>query len=149
MSVVHYGVKPMRAATEKQDVLTIGRLAAATGVHFETIRYYQQLGLMPTPARPSGSVRRYGPDAVKRLHFIKRAQGLGFSLNEVKLLLGLSVGRHCAETRMLAEKKMRMVEEKLAKLRSIRKALSGLIDACGTGQTGKGCPIIESLSLDD
>ena len=139
----------MPKAAKEEESLTIGRLAAATGVHFETIRYYQQLGLMPTPARPAGSVRRYGPDAMKRLRFIKRAQGLGFSLDEVKLLLGLSVGRHCTETRMLAEKKMRMVEEKLANLRAIKKALSGLIGACGTGQSGRGCPIIESLSLGD
>lgn len=129
-----------------ESSLTIGRLAERTGVHFETIRYYQQLGLMPTPARPLGSVRRYGPDAVKRLHFIKRAQGLGFSLDEVKLLLGLSVGKHCAETRALAERKMHMVEEKLANLRSIKKVLTGLIGACGTGKNGRGCPIIESLS---
>jgi len=54
--------------------MTIGRLAEKAGVHFETIRYYQRLGLMPTPARPRGSVRRYGRDAISRLSFIKRAQ---------------------------------------------------------------------------
>lgn len=126
--------------------MTIGRLAAETGVHFETIRYYQRLGLMPTPARPRGSVRRYGKDAVGRLRFIKRAQALGFSLDEVKLLLDLSVGEHCAETRILAEQKMRIVKKKISELRGIQVALDRLIHACGTGQKGRGCPIIDTLA---
>lgn len=126
----------------------IGRLAEETGVHFETVRYYQRLGLMPTPARSYGSVRRYGKDEVSRLRFIKRAQALGFSLDEVKLLLGLSVGTHCAETRTLAEQKRELVEKKISDLRGIQKALDKLIHACGTGESGHGCPIIESLSHD-
>lgn len=126
--------------------MTIGRLAQATGVHFETIRYYQRLGLMPTPAKPHGSVRRYGEDAIGRLHFIKRAQALGFSLDEVKLLLDLSVGEHCAETRTLAEQKMRIVKKKVSELRTIQAALDKLIHACGTGKKGRGCPIIDALA---
>jgi MerR family mercuric resistance operon transcriptional regulator len=126
--------------------MTIGRLAEETGVHFETIRYYQRLGLLPTPNRPRGSVRRYSSDAVERLRFIKRAQGLGFSLDEVKLLLGLAVGEHCAETRTLAEGKLRIVEEKITELRRIEAALRNLIRACRTGGRGRGCPIIEDLT---
>lgn len=126
----------------------IGRLAEVTGVHFETIRYYQRLGLMPTPARNYGSVRRYGKDDISRLRFIKRAQALGFSLEEVKLLLELSVGEHCAETRTLAEQKRELVEKKISDLQGIRKALDKLVHACGTGKRGHGCPIIESLSHD-
>lgn len=128
--------------------LKIGRLAAETGVHFETIRYYQRLGLMPTPARSYGSVRRYGKDEVSRLRFIKRAQALGFSLDEVKFLLELSVGEHCAETRILAEQKRELVEKKISDLRGIQTALDKLIRACGMGKGGHGCPIIESLSHD-
>jgi len=126
--------------------MTIGRLAEQAGVHIETVRYYQHLGLMSMPARPAGSIRRYGPDAVHRLRFIKRAQELGFSLDEVRLLLKLSVGEHCAETRTLAEQKMQLVEKKLSDLRGIRAALDTLIRACGTGRKGHGCPIIENLS---
>src|SRR6266545_1683847 len=126
--------------------MTIGRLVGQTGIHLETIRYYQHLGLMPMPARPAGSIRRYGPDAAHRLRFIKRAQELGFSLDEVKLLLKLSVGEHCAETRTLAEKKRRLVEKKIADLRGIQAALDDLVRACGTGKKGRGCPIIENLS---
>jgi MerR family transcriptional regulator, mercuric resistance operon regulatory protein len=127
--------------------MKIGALAEQTGVHVETIRYYQNLALMPKPARARGSVRRYGSDAVGRLHFIKRAQALGFSLDEVKLLLELSV-EHCAETRSIAEQKKRLVEKKVADLRAIQDALDKLIRACGTGRKGRGCPIIESLSGD-
>lgn len=128
--------------------IKIGRLAERAGVHLETIRYYQRLGLMPTPARDYGSVRRYGEEALDRLRFIKRAQSLGFSLDEVKLLLELSVGEHCAQTRTLAEQKRRLVERKIADLRGMEAALDKLVRACGKGGKGHGCPIIESLSRD-
>lgn len=128
--------------------MTIGRLAEASGVHFETIRYYQRVGLMPRPARPSGSIRRYGSEAADRLRFIKRAQELGFSLEEVKLLLGLSIGQHCAETRRLAEQKKQLVEKKIADLRGIQAALGKLVRACAAGRKGRGCPIIEALSAE-
>lgn len=136
------------AAPKTNAAMTIGRLSGKTGVHVETIRYYQRLGLMPTPARPSGSVRRYAEEAVRRLQFIKRAQALGFSLDEVRLLLQLSVGEHCAETRTLAEQKVRIVKRKISDLRRIQAALDKLIHACGAGGRGRGCPIIESLSTD-
>ena len=135
-------------AQQQATDMKIGTLAEHTGVHVETIRYYQNLGLMPKPARAHGSVRRYGRDAADRLRFIKRAQGLGFSLDEVKLLLDLSAGEHCAETRTIAEQKRRLVEKKIDDLRGIQAALGKLIRACGTGRGGRGCPIIESLSQD-
>jgi MerR family mercuric resistance operon transcriptional regulator len=135
-------------AQQKAPDMKIGVLAEQTGVHVETIRYYQSLGLMPRPARVHGSVRRYGSDAADRLRFIKRAQGLGFALDEVRLLLDLSAGEHCAETRTFAEQKKRLVEKKISDLRSIQAALDKLIRACGTGRRGRGCPIIESLSGD-
>lgn len=135
-------------AQQKALDMKIGALAEETGVHVETIRYYQSLGLMSKPVRAHGSVRRYSPEAANRLRFIKRAQGLGFSLDEVKLLLDLSVGEHCTETRTFAEQKRRLVEKKISDLRSIQAALDKLIRACGTGRKGRGCPIIESLSGD-
>ena len=126
--------------------IKIGDLADQAGVHHETIRYYQRLGLMPTPRREYGTIRRYGEDAASRLRFIKRAQGLGFSLDEVKLLLELSSGEHCAETRTVAEQKRRLIEQKIADLHGMQAALETLIRCCRTGKKGKGCPIIESLS---
>ena len=129
--------------------MKIGALAEQSGVHVETIRYYQKLGLMPQPARVNGTVRRYGKEEADRLRFIKRAQGLGFSLDEVKLLLKLSAGEHCAETRVLAERKRELVSKKIADLRAIQSALNGLIGACCNGRRGQGCPIIASLSQDE
>jgi MerR family mercuric resistance operon transcriptional regulator len=124
----------------------IGRLAAETGVHLETIRYYQRLGLMPTPQRAHGAVRRYGEDAARRLRFIKRAQALGFSLDEVSLLLDLASGMHCAQTRTLAQRKLKLVQGKILDLYSIEQALKKLIRACNAGTRSRGCPIIENLS---
>jgi MerR family mercuric resistance operon transcriptional regulator len=133
-------------AQQEAPEMKIGALAEQTGVHVETIRYYQRLGLMPRPPRARGSVRRYGPEAADRLRFIKRAQGLGFALDEVRLLLDLSVGEHCMETRTFAEQKKRLVDNKISDLRRIQAALAKLIRACRTGRRGRGCPIIESLS---
>ena len=133
-------------AHEAGSGIKIGLLAEKAGVHLETIRYYQRLGLMPTPRRSRGSVRRYGEDAVSRLRFIKRAQALGFTLDEVKLLLDLSAGEHCGETRTIAKRKKRLVDQKIADLRAIQSALDKLIRACGSGKAGRGCPIIDSLS---
>jgi MerR family mercuric resistance operon transcriptional regulator len=128
--------------------MTIGELAERAGVHPETVRYYQRLRLLPVPARPAGSIRRYDDAAVRRLRFIKRAQELGFSLDEVKVLLRLSVGEHCEETRTLAEKKSRLVEKKISDLLAIQAALGKLVRACGSGRQGRGCPIIENLARD-
>src|SRR5258706_10665895 len=98
--------------------MKIGQLAEAAGVHVETIRYYQTLGLMPRPARAHGAVRRYGDEAVSRVRFINRAQTLGFSLDEAKLLLELSVRQHCAQTRTLPPRKPDLLEQNMAHLRA-------------------------------
>lgn len=126
--------------------MTIGRLAKAAGVNVETVRYYQRIGLIPTPQRSYGSIRRYPKESLKQLRFIKRAQQLGFSLDEVAVLLDLSEGAHCEETRVLAERKLAVVERKLADLIAIRDALGKLITACRRGSPAMGCSIIESLT---
>ncbi len=128
--------------------MTIGDLARAGGVNVETVRYYQRLGILPEPPRARGTIRRYPDDALHRLHFIKRAQRLGFSLDQVKILLGLSDGRHCTETRELAERKLAIVEEKLADLNAMHDALTELISACRRGGRGCGCPLIDALAAD-
>ena len=125
---------------------TIAKLADAAGVGVEAVRYYQRGGLLAAPKRVDGGFRQYSDDDVLRLRFIKRAQGLGFSLDEVKLLLDLSIGEHCAETRVFAEQKKQLVGEKITDLRAIQSALDKLIRACRTGKKGCGCPIIDSLS---
>jgi MerR family mercuric resistance operon transcriptional regulator len=136
-------------AQNEAPEMKIGALAEQSGIHVETVRYYQTLGLLPKPGRAHGTVRRYGKEAVSRLRFIKRAQGLGFSLDEVKLLLELSTGEHCRETCVLAERKRELVDKKIADLRAIQSALNSLITACGSGKRGHGCPIIESLSIEE
>lgn len=129
--------------------MKIGQLAEQSSVRVETIRYYQQLGLVPQPPRVRGSVRRYGQETVDRLRFIKRAQSLGFSLDEVRLLVELSAGEHCAETRALAKEKLMLVEKKISDLRGMQSALNRLVRACDTGDGGRGCPIIENLARKD
>lgn len=129
--------------------ITVGQLARAAAVNVETVRYYQRIGLLPLPSRDYGSIRRYWAEDLKRIRFIKRAQKLGFSLDEVALLLGLSDGRHCAETKVLAKKKLAVVAEKIADLEAIQKALKGLVAKCSTGSRGCGCPIIDALIEDE
>ncbi len=130
------------------DQLTIGTLAKASNVNVETIRYYQRIGLLPTPDRDYGSIRRYTSDSLKRVRFIKRAQRLGFSLDEVARLLGLANDVHCAQTRSLAEKKLAVVDEKMADLATIQDTLRVLIASCAKSTGGQGCPVIDSLVED-
>lgn len=125
--------------------LTIGRLAESAQVNVETVRYYQRRGLMREPARPMGGVRRYSADDVKRIRFIRRAQQLGFSLDEVTSLLKLEDGRSCRETERLAQKKLALVEARIADLERLRTTLKQLIGRCEAGRGRIACPIIESL----
>jgi MerR family mercuric resistance operon transcriptional regulator len=126
--------------------LTIGLLARAAEVNVETIRYYQRRGLMQEPAKPPHGRRRYSGGAVKRVRFIKRAQQLGFTLEEVKNLLRLEDGQSCRETRLLAEQKLAVIEQRLADLTRVRRLLSSLIAECINGQQPRTCPIIATLS---
>ena len=128
--------------------LTIGRLAEEAGVNVETIRYYQRRRLMAEPDKPMSGHRRYASDAIQRVRFIKRAQVLGFTLDEVGSLLELDEARACAETRELAAHKLQVIEEKLADLKAMRKALTALLRQCDAGATKGNCPIIHALAAD-
>ncbi len=130
------------------EELTIGRLAKAAGVNVETIRYYQRRGLVDEPYKPPGGHRRYTPSAASRVRFIKRAQQLGFTLEEVTGLLRLEDGQSCRETRLLAEHKLALIEERIADLNRMRRMLNGLIAECARGQRPRSCPIIATLSAD-
>jgi MerR family mercuric resistance operon transcriptional regulator len=129
--------------------MRIGSLAKRTGVHVETIRYYQKIGLMPKPGPVRGLVRRYGRDALLRLQFIKRAQRCGFSLDEVKVLLRLSSSGQCAEVRALAGQKLDFLEKKINRLREMHRTLDRLAEACGSCGSGQCCPIIAALSAEE
>ena len=126
--------------------LTIGGLAQAAAVNVETIRYYQRRRLLDEPSKPLGGHRRYAADAVKRVRFIKRAQQLGFTLEEVKSLLLLEDGQSCRETRLLAEQKLALIEQRIHDLGRMRRLLTGLIDECAKGKRPRSCPIIATLS---
>jgi MerR family transcriptional regulator, mercuric resistance operon regulatory protein len=127
--------------------LTIGVFAKAAGVNVETIRFYQRKGLLPEPDKPFGSIRRYSNVDVGRVQFIKSAQRLGFSLDEVAELLRLDDGTHCHEARELAEQKLTDVRDKLADLQRIESVLTQLIHACCASPGKVACPLIESLYL--
>ncbi len=128
------------------EQLTIGRLARAAGVNVETIRYYHRRGLVDEPYKPLGGHRRYATSAVSRVRFIKRAQQLGFTLEEVTNLLRLEDGQSCRETRLLAERKLALIEKRIADLTQMRRTLKGLITECAAGQRPRSCPIIATLS---
>lgn len=139
-TVLEYGVKGMARS------LTIGALAAQGGVGVETVRYYQRRGLLEEPHRPPGSVRRYGEEALARLRFIRHAQDLGFSLDEVAELLALDEGRECEEARRIAAAKLAAVRERLARLRRIERALAEHVRACERSRERQRCPLIETLA---
>lgn len=130
---------------ETRSGITIGTLAKTAGVNVETIRYYQRRGLLPEPERPYGSIRRYGKSDVQRLSFIKTAQRLGFSLDEIAGLLRLEDGTHCRDAARLAEHKLQAIREKIADLSRMEYVLAELVQACRTARGRVTCPLINSL----
>lgn len=110
--------------------MTIGQVASAAGVNVETVRYYQRRGLLEPPERAAGSIGRYAPAALSRLRFVKRAQSLGFSLDDVQALLSLHDGQTCSSARRIAEQKLREVRDRIASLRALDNALAALVDRC-------------------
>lgn len=127
--------------------LTIGQLAKDAGVHIETIRYYERRHILgPTSRLPSG-YRLYNHEAQRRLRFIKNAQALGFTLQEIADLLDLRVKSkaRCGEVQRKAERKLKHVEAKVRDLRALATALRNLVRACQARQPTGHCPILASL----
>lgn len=129
----------------KRDDLTIGELAALAGVGVETVRFYQRKGLACEPPRLAGAIRRYGATDVGRLRFVKSAQRLGFSLEEVGELLRLEDGAHCRQASALAESKLTDIRRKLAELSRMEAALADLVKACHVGRGKVSCPLIAAF----
>lgn len=123
--------------------LTIGKLAKAAGVGVETVRFYQRKGLLEQPAH-AGGIRRYDEGDVQRLRFIRQAQAAGFTLAEIGELLALDAGQDRARARELAERRIAVLDEKIAVLKAARVALDRLARECGEGRHGP-CPIIASF----
>ena len=131
--------------------LTIGELASRAGVNRETIRYYERRRLFPRPACTTAGYRVFPDDAVDRLRFIKHAQALGFTLEEVRELLGLRLDERssCEQVSARATRKLADVEAKIAALKRIRRVLGRLVRACETRRPTAPCPILESLAAPD
>lgn len=125
--------------------IQIGELSRRTGCNIETIRYYERIGLMPAPPR-RGRYRSYGGGDVGRLGFVRRARELGFTLDEVRALLGLAAGggATCTEVRDLAAVHLKDVRARIADLRRMERVLADSVRACDAGQD-PGCPLIQTL----
>ncbi|MDE2516851.1 MAG: helix-turn-helix domain-containing protein [Rhodospirillales bacterium] len=128
-----------------ERAIPIGELSRRTGCNIETIRYYERIGLMPEPAR-RGRYRSYGAEDVARLGFMRRARELGFTLDEVRALLGLASGgpASCAEARDLASGHLQDVRTRIADLRRMERALAETVRACDAGNDAC-CPLIATL----
>lgn len=129
--------------------LTIGKLASAGDVGVETIRYYQRRGLMDTPARSGGDgwgggVRRYDENDLRRLKFIRAAQGAGFTLDEIGELLALEAGDDRVQVRQLARQRIDALDMKIAQMTETRAALARLADLCAASDKGP-CPILAAF----
>jgi Hg(II)-responsive transcriptional regulator len=127
--------------------LTIGQVARQAGVHLETVRYYERRGLLPAPPRTAAGYRQYPPDVVRRVRFIKRAQGLGFTLDEIGGLLALRVhaNRGCRGVEREAREVMARIGGQMVELEAIRTVLGRLVRACQQRQPTDDCPILEAL----
>ncbi len=126
--------------------LSIGKLAKAADVGVETVRYYQRRGLLDTPSE-AGGMRRYSDDHVDRLRFIKRAQTVGFSLEEIADLLSLNDNRDHHVARQLATEKIQDIELRITRLGKMADALRQLVRECECGGEDMPCPIIR-MSLE-
>lgn len=128
-------------------VLTIGDLAKATGTKVETIRYYERIGLLAPPGRTGGNYRAYTVKDLGRLSFVRRARDLGFGLDQVRELLGLSdqKTRSCDAVDLIAREHLMEVDRKLTDLKALRRELDSIIGQCGRGTIAE-CRIIEALA---
>jgi len=126
--------------------MRIGAAADRAGVNVQTLRYYERRGLLPRLPRRASGYREFHDDAVRIVRFIKRAQDLGFSLDEVEELIRLrgEKRRDRARVRAVAERRVRQIDRKLAELSAMKHALSHLLHCCRQGSTLE-CPIIEAL----
>ena len=129
------------------DYMTIGQLAKQTQLNIETVRYYERRGLILKPPRSKSGYRQYSKEAITRIHFIKRAKELGFSLNEISELLSLRIDPDttCDMVKSRAGIKVADIEGKIATLQKMKLALVKLTKSCrGTGPTSE-CPILDFL----
>ncbi len=124
--------------------MTISQLAKSVGVKAETVRYYQRIGLLTVPRRPDRSFRSYGEEDARRLRFVRKAQTLGFTLDEIASLLHLT-SADCGEVERLAKERLVAIKGKIADLRRLETALEHTVFECERRRPHTGCPLIETL----
>tara|TARA_R100000365_G_C2680644_1_gene26201 strand:+ start:61 stop:489 length:429 start_codon:yes stop_codon:yes gene_type:complete len=127
-------------------MLTIGTLARKTGTKVQTIRYYEQIGLMPEPGRTEGGQRRYGQDELDRLAFIRHARQLGFPLDAIREILELadSPQRSCTDVDSVARRQLKQVEQRILRLQALKKELKRMIAECSGGSVAE-CRVLKVL----
>lgn len=127
--------------------LPIGELATRTGVKVPTIRYYEQIGLLPEPPRTEGGQRRYGRSELERLNFIRHARELGFEINDIRELLAMNAAPQasCHEIDSIARAHLDAVDRRIASLATLRAELARMVEECGHGRVCD-CRIIEVLA---
>lgn len=131
---------------ENTSALTIGRLARAANVGIETIRYYQRRELLPTPDAGESTFRTYPMELVERIRFIKRAQELGFSLEEISVFLKLEDGSNRTMIRKVAADRLADIRAKIEDLKRMETVLTNLVQECEATGRAKPCPIIAAMS---
>ena len=124
--------------------MQIGQVASRAGVNVETLRYYERRGLLPQPERRPSGYRAYAEDSVKLVRFIKRAQGLGFTLADIADLLRLGEGGSCREVRSLATAKIADMDRRIRTLQAMRASLVALVKTCNRGSK-RECPLIDAI----
>src|SRR5262245_15337371 len=129
--------------------LTIGALSEQTGANIETIRYYERVGILPKPPRSSGGHRLYANEHKQRLVFIRRARHLGFSLQQVRELLGLTgdPGLACAKVKIITEQHISDIRKRVQDLKRLERVLCDMVAECRDDKAGD-CPILDALALD-
>ncbi len=146
----YFIIKNMNTEThpEKEVFLTIGQVSKLAGVNRETLRYYEREGIIEQPERKDSGYRIYPPSIVKRIRFIKRAQGLGFSLKEINELMALrndAEDATCRDVKQYAQDKVKTIEKKLADLKRMRARLVELIAVCNEENSISACPILDAF----
>jgi Hg(II)-responsive transcriptional regulator len=123
------------------------QVAAEAGVNVQTLRYYERRGLLPEPDRLESGYRSYGAEAVSTVRFVKSAQQLGFTLEEINSLLDLAAGGpdSCDAAKTLAGEKLAQLEHKIAHLAAMRDSLRQLVATCGRSRSRRVCPLLDAL----
>jgi len=132
-----------------KDLLTIGKLAKACQVNVETVRFYERKGILQQPQK-QGAFRYYSNEYITRIHFIKRSQELGFTLNQAKELLDLKIKNHskCSDVLFHTKEKITEINKKISDLKKMKNSLEALANCCvDDNQPLSDCPILECFTL--